>query len=446
MFLAEIHFAYLNLNPLSVIMTSRIVCTVHSRETNVKFRSCSFTILLFILIACNSRNFAASQDDIFATSYPGQQMNKTCISHKDIVTAPSGSLIHPFNVSSLLECWEYCKYSSLCDVFMFKMHARTCSLFQEIEFKFRHDFDSEVFVGEMVCLECLGGVDDVINQSTSGVLIEGPQGLCATSSAESIGTNQKEEFHLVWKSCKTADLWVFQRSKERGYDTVGVSKFNSNMVMDWKVGEDKFATAFVRNNSSIPPKGMLLELGKNVQRKLCLFSLFGPTNTKENSYNLFTGNTMINGRWDDRDLFQIGISLPLSKQKCSLRKTSVKKGLVLNPKKLPFFLPGSTITVQCKAGFGIESKNFSSVQKLKCSPEVTPTPCSAIINVRSKKGMSNHNSVTVMISGISVMLPFTCLIVCSLIYCRHLRLKNSGNVEQVERGEISLDTNNNNKE
>ena len=326
------------------------------------------------------------------------------------VQLPRSSTILQLKVDTTTNCWNYCMLTRGCALFSYQFVTGMCSLHNHTELIFHRSTSFNLAVLDMECLDCLGEIADVVKLSKAGVQIKHVfTGKCLTTSSEKMEWDGLKGYQLTWRNCSRAARWIVTWA-DIWKKLVRISQLDSKWGIDWTRGEQK--VAYLTKEKNINNQGLLLERkGLNG----CLYRVLGPEEIDD------TGKVV---RWiifstrpyNDSNikfnytLNKIKIIPPIPGPVCPLRQFAVKHGRVLNDNNVPFFLPGSTVTVQCNAGYGVKTLNKSVDQELKCSVNARPKRCIKSVGLE-KEWTSQQNVYLAIIASL-----VTLLILCAAFY------------------------------
>ena len=328
-------------------------------------------------------------------------LNQSCISRKGLASYPRSSVLYSFKTTDLQQCWRYCKVTGQCEVFLFHFITRICSLYKNNMLIYQLESDPNISVAMLECLECIGEVREVIEKSKSGVLIKMLQKCLSVEHSEN-GTNYN--YQLSWKNCKKADLW--RLSKIENYsganndrDFVRISKINSNLELNWMIKDGGFGLIFPNEKSNISSRSLLIDKSTIIVGSVCKFEI--NSNLDEHDVYPVQLNTM-DGQHPSLPLTSISFALPFSPERCSLQQFSVQHGVVINLEEVPYFLPGTSVQIQCKPGYGVKALNYTPSQRVICHKSTRPRPCSVF-----KCGMESNKNELVLYLILVLILSFT---------------------------------------
>lgn len=357
-------------------------------------------------------------------------------------------LYGPFKVNSVKECWSYCKLEGNCKHFSFHFLTSKCHLFKEFfpsNITLRH---LNTITVDLHCSECLGELKDVVEAaSTSKVLIKHQFTFkCLVVRYVKTQLNEtRSGFQLVWKSCKNASLWLFHKSKhvytlwgdQRTLVSIS-SDVGSNLALEWRpivVSETlKFTEIFITERTNSSNQLFLLYDGLSVDKD-CVFELAGPhfkAGTMEGDHfkHLFVGSF---GVRNGLNKILIQLPAPSKENTCTIKQYKVNSSQVLNVNAVPYFLPGSLVTVKCKSGYGVGEMNFTSQQVVECGAGVPPRSCSLIMLHKRDEVLCQVYLVAVITLS-SVIVTFIAQITCTALVKHYSRRGKVG-----EKGEVPLE-------
>ena len=146
-----------------------------------------------------------------------------------------------FKIDDLNKCWNYCKFTSSFLFFSFQLITGRCSLYTKLSNVPNKSHDFTLVVGDMICLQCLGNVDQVVNKSQTGLLIEREElGKCLAVSRIRVNLTDAAGFKLVWKSCSHASLWTIHYRYDNNSHYVRVTLDDSDWSLETKIDPDSF--------------------------------------------------------------------------------------------------------------------------------------------------------------------------------------------------------------
>ena len=164
--------------------------------------------------------------------------------------------------------------------------------------------------------------------------------------------------------------------------------------------------------------------------KTCLFSLGNGSDVTDNLVNLPTP-----GFFRDIPLNPVGKPKMVIKEvftlerapvsPCRIKEIKVPNGVIQNPKNLPLFLPGSTMTVRCRTGYGVEDRDSGSYttefQTICQQNNTSYKKCSLISPEGGVIGENKQNVYHTLVVVLSVGLVF--VLVSALIERYKMREK-----------------------
>ena len=342
-------------------------------------------------------------------------VNQSCLSNKAIASFPRKSLLHSFKIASLHQCWKFCKFSSVCGVFVFHLLTRICSLYIEAErLTYQDVLDDNVVVGDLNCLECIGGVEDVVEKSKTGILImfiesDGVKMCLKEKKRKSSTRNSDKVGKLLWTACDNADLWVVKKSDTTSSNKpqlYQISKINSSLVLGWQILETGYGYLFPIRESNITNRDLLIRPNDRYISK-CRYGI----NVIESGSDYPRHLLITTNAYDElaRFLEPVLFILPFHQKRCTIEQFSVQHGHVVNHDKVPWFPPGSSVLVKCDPGFGVKALNFTLFQHLTCSKNTRPKPCSTFT---PKSRSEPYNLFIIVPSIISMVLMWLIVVNC----------------------------------
>ena len=149
---------------------------------------------------------------------------------------PNQNFLQMFKIDDLNKCWNYCKLTSSCLFFAFQLITRRCSLYTKLSIVPYKTRDFTLVVGDMICLQCLGNVDQVVNKSQTGLLIEREElGKFLAVSKTRVNLTDAAGFKLVCKSCPQACLWTIHYRYDNNSHHVRVTLLDSDWGLETKI-------------------------------------------------------------------------------------------------------------------------------------------------------------------------------------------------------------------
>ena len=337
-----------------------------------------------------------------------------------------------FKIDDLNKCWNYCKLTSSCQFFSFQLITRRCSLYTKLSIVLYKTRDFTLVVGDMICLQCLGNVDQVVSKSQTGLLIEREElGKCLAVSRTRVNLTDAAGFKLVWKSCSQASLWPIHYRYDNNSHCVRVILHDSDWGLETKIYPKSFENrplvylAPLKNTTrqiiSLHESFLMID-------KKCRFDFFALTMLDGDrvKWNLFFDTNALDSY---NSLMNVNLKIPVRNEICPLRRFEVKNGEVVNENKIPYFLPGETVIIRCQPGYGVKSFNYSSYQIVTCKERVRPRPCS-LFETRVKR-RSEEEFVKCKIYLVVIVVMSILLLRGGLVYlarnCRCKARVSSGN-------------------
>ena len=361
--------------------------------------------------------------------------NNSCIDYS-VHNTPNKNFLQMFKIDDLKKCWNYCKHTRGCLFFSFQLITRRCSLYTKLSIVRHKSRDFTLVVGDMICLQCLGNVDQVVNKSQTGLLIEREElGKCLAVSRTRVNLTDAAGFKLVWKYCSQASLWTMHYRYDNNSRFVRVTLHDSDWGLETKIDP----------NSKENSPSVYLALLKNTTRQIvsvdesllminekCRFDFLGLTMLDGNrvKWNLFFDANFMESY---NSLTSVNLKIPVRNEKCPLRRFVVKNGEVVNENKVPYFLPGETVIIRCQPGYGVKSFNYTSYQIVTCKERVRPRPCSLIKNRVERRseeefGICKIYEAVIVLSSILILWG----VLRYLANCRCKAKTSSGNDEYTE--------------
>ena len=335
--------------------------------------------------------------------------NNSCIDYS-VHNTPNQNFLQMFKIDDLNKCWNYCKLTSRCLFFSFQLITRRCSLYTKLSIVRHKSRDFTLVVGDMICLQCLGNVDQVLNKSQTVLLIEREElGKCLAVSRIRVNLTDEAGFKLVWKSFSQASLWTIHYRYDNNSHYVRVTLLDSDWGLETKIDPDSFENrplVYLAPLKNTTRQSISLHESFLMIDKKCRFDFFaltmldGDRVTWEIFFDTNTMNTY-------NSLMSVNLKIPVRNETCPLRRFVVKNGEVVNENKVPYFLPGETVIIRCQPGYGVKSFNYTSHQIVTCKERARPRPCSLVktrVERRSEEEFVKCKIYLVVIVVMSIML------------------------------------------
>ena len=164
----------------------------------------------------------------------------SCIDYS-VYNISNQNFLHMFKIDDLNKCWNYCKLTRSCLFFSFQLITRRCSLYTKLSIVPHNIRVFTLVVGDMICLQCLGNVDQVVSKSQTGLLIEREElGKCLAVSRIRVNLTDAAGFKLVWKSCSQASLWTIHYRYDNNSHHVRVTLLDSDWGLETKIDPNSF--------------------------------------------------------------------------------------------------------------------------------------------------------------------------------------------------------------
>ena len=323
-------------------------------------------------------------------------LQRNCYTHNVVIKSEP---YLKFNVTPGNECREYCKYEAECETFSFNIDRPSeCSLYREEEssliyeinkashfiFRVKDCDDPELSEINMTEQDSLSAEKSftVFKRSDSYKCVE--VNLTETKESWSLG------YQLYWTSaCETAQQWEVIPVEEDvtsypGCDVVKVKMDQGNMCfsavkLEISITLSISPTVFLQacangseNGSDLSQKFiMCIELvGVWSLKRQSYLPLILPVSNSLNWLNKISLSSIDNITGNELERLQNG----------PCKDISVTEGSILYGEKVPFFLPGETITVTCNKGFGVKVAPGIYDQEFttNCSSSRTPLVCQTL--------------------------------------------------------------------
>ena len=370
-----------------------------------------------------------TEGSIDYTSYSYTANSKSeCLSY-DSKADKSSSVLNMFKVSSLRSCWSYCNLAGVCSTFTFHSFTKKCVMFSKYHPSTVEKKDKNLITGHLTCLECLGGVNEVVNKSGSGVLIKHEYMLkCLAIDSNQIVANDTQGFRLRWKVCAKSDRWVFITTEKvyliwgRKLNLVRISSAKDpNWSLEWKIMKNnktktEITQVFLTRKSNSTSQLFLLEKSR-LSLDSCAFQLMAP-HYMEGEYksNLYTSSLISQNNFEK--VF-IHLQPPDQQNTCTSSEFSTKNSKVLNENRVPFFFPGSSVRIVCNEGYGIKGINYTQQQEVVCDKKDRPKRCSLITWNEKKAILLNWETPLVIVVTLVIITILFIIFLPSKTLCRH---------------------------
>ena len=230
----------------------------------------------------------------------------------------------------------------------------------------------------MICLQCLGNVDQVVNKSQTGLLIEREElGKCLAVSRTRVNLTNAAGLKLVCKSCPQACLWTIHYRYDNNSHYVRVTLLDSDWGLETKIDPESFENHHLVYLAPLQNTTRqiisLVEILLMIDKK-CRFDFLGLKMLDGNrvKWELFFVTNTMNTYYS---LMSVNLKIPVRNETCPLRRFVVKNGEVVNENKVPYFLPGETVIIRCQPGYGVKSFNYTSYQIVTCKERARSRPC-----------------------------------------------------------------------
>ena len=318
-----------------------------------------------------------------------------------------GQLMANLSVESMEACKMYCWYHKQCQLFAFNTQTSACSLynfFQHTENSSFQEYNPSFDVtGIISCFMNLEESPSVpcrtiesavkTSQDLEGVLLQD------SNSRLCFGFGRSME--LKWKDCQMAIPWIFEEKtdairKETKFKLRRADSLGSCLEVgsdSYNVGQTiaSLATCQMDNVNQLfeMTRGSLNQLSKTMDPegndKKCYFSIMS-----EKRF-IYPGSS------EDIPLNLLRVLLPVEHLAlCQRNKFKVPNGQVEG--KLPFYLPGSNISVRCKPGFGFVEFDFQSALNITCQNNMTRNlKCAKVDTITKPEGKSPL--ITILVCG-----------------------------------------------
>ena len=342
------------------------------------------------------------------------------------------NFLQMFKIDDLNKCWNYCKHTRNCLFFSFQLKTRRCSLYTKLSIIPHKGRDFTLVVGDMICLQCLGNVDQVVNKSQTGLLIEREElGKCLAVSKTRVNLTDAAGFKLVWKSCSHASLWTIHYRYDNNSHFVRVTLHDSDWGLETKIDQDSsenLPLVYLASLKNTTRQIVSLDESLVMIDEKCRFDFFGLTMLDGNrvKWNLFFDTNVMNLY---NSLTSVNLKIPVRNETCPLRRFAVKNGEVVNVNKVPYFLSGETVVIRCQPGYGVKSFNYTSYQIFTCKERALPRPCTLVRSREERR--SGEEFVKCKIYLVVIVVMSILLLRGGLVYlARYFRCKarvSSGN-------------------
>ena len=291
-----------------------------------------------------------------------------------------GPVIANFSAESIDSCKMYCWYHKTCRSFTVDFQSSTCSLYYNFPFLTEPSLDAKHcsfdVIGDIECLKNYERSPSVpcrtiestlkTSEDLGGVLIQD------VYSRQCLGFGRRS-IEIKWIDCTNGITWKLKKITNRTeYETkmkllqsdspgncLEVRKDNTTMQDGIVV--DTVATCQDDNEDQ------LFEIASGT-----FYSLINRVDSAENDNNCFfsimSNKTYITLASSSVYLNTLTFLLPVEHLAlCKRNKIKIPNGQVES--KLPFYLPGSNISVRCKPGYGFKEFDFHPALNITCQNE-----------------------------------------------------------------------------
>ena len=374
-----------------------------------------------------------TEGSIDYTSYSYTANSKSeCLTY-DSKADKSSSVLNMFKVSSLRSCWSYCNLAGVCSTFTFHSFTKKCVMFSKYLPSTVEKKNKNLTTGHLTCLECLGGVNEVVNKSGSGVLIIHEYMLkCLAIDLKQIVANDTQGFRLRWKACAKSDRWVFITTENvyliwgRKLNLVRISSAKDpNSNLEWKIMKNnktktEMTQVFLTIKSNSTSQLFLLEKSR-LSLDSCAFQVYGPHYKHGKMEGEYKSNLYTSSLISQNNLEKVFIHLqpPDQQNTCTSSEFFTKNSKVLNENKVPFFLPGSSVRIVCNEGYGIKGINYTQQQEVVCDKKDRPKRCSLITwNEKNAISLNWETPLVIVVTLVIITILFITFLPSKTL-CRH---------------------------
>ena len=234
---------------------------------------------------------------------------------------------------------------------------------------------------DMLCIIKFEKVSEGLN-STQDVIERGSEGLLIKDVVSGMCLSWKSD--LGWGMCVFATLWVFEPitwtdGEPNREIHVNVHPFNyHHLCLESSMFDEiSLPIAFLSNCSGDLRQVLILQRSSESAKLQSNFDIVG-----SDRFYIFTDEKARNKQNTEKSLTHIRV-LQSSENSgpCYLENLRVKNGMIVEIPPVPFFLPGSNLTVRCLKGYGIKEAGFREAGWFVCVNALTkPPPCSKASN------------------------------------------------------------------
>ena len=246
-----------------------------------------------------------------------------------------------FNIDDLNKYWNYCKLTSSYLFFSFQLITRRCSLYTKLSIVPQKSRDFTLVVGDIICLQCLGNVDQVVSKSQTGLLIEREElGKFLAVSRTRVNLTDAAGFKLVWKYCSQASLWTMHYRYDNNSHFVRVTLHDSDWGLETKIdpnSKENCPSVYLAPLKNTTRQIVLLDESLLMIDEKCRFDFLGLTMLDGNrvKWNLFFDSNFMESY---NSLTSVNLKKSVRNETCPLQRFIVKNGEVVNENKVPYFL------------------------------------------------------------------------------------------------------------
>ncbi|KAL5265778.1 hypothetical protein ACHWQZ_G006476 [Mnemiopsis leidyi] len=347
---------------------------------------------------------------------------------------------HMFKVSrGREECLECCRLMKKCLLFYFNHHTQYCYTFSNTDVlsDARKTKDAFSGIGQKGCFKYFKNCSDIeftlaATGLTSGIILKAANGRKCFNVAQHYIRSNGHRFRAArWDGCRTPDRWNIAKipggSEEylsiavslEGTDECLSNLFSSNTTLDIL-----YLTTCQKDD---PSQQFSLMKDKYVSCAFFLGNSSSTTNTDmESQTPRFFRDILFSPAEQPKVMIKKSFTLERAlRSPCRMKEMTVQNGFVLHPENLPFFLPGSSMTLRCKPGYGFkdgDSGSYTTEVEILCQHNLTSQwKCSPMHQERELLAKNTQNVYYPIVVVLSVGLVF--VLVSALIERYKMRKK-----------------------
>ena len=365
------------------------------------------------------------QDDMT----PLISLDVECLQTNVQIQETKKNVITSFKVVGSHDCWRYCKMMTKCVVISYDTFTGECNLSKHNYSKTNTTLAGTRVIVEKYCTDRTHGMEKEeiarLSSEQNGVLIMQCQDRlalrCLNARKQSADERKDPSYTLLWETCYGADSWLVQ---EVDY---GISTTHYQISLAKDPGQcidvefnDSLATVFLSHCRQIQPQNRDHQVlfivdaytADYIEDPLSLHSV-----GLDDQLILHTSRVLDERQQLEGILFQDPLNYPKFDY-CPVTQFDIARGKARNDDKLPFFLPGSKVMVECEGGFGVRKLSYSPIQEVVCSENTKVHPC--------KRVKTKSETYCSLYLAIGVLALIGCVVLLALLFIPALNNKTKG--------------------